>query len=142
MCRPVHRMGSQYLLCRTTSFRYYSLHTPLCNGVTKLICYQNFQFSSPHHPPHRLIYRFRHRAFPIALREAQPLRNPKTTIKEQRAPAPFYHHLLLSRRFSRRLLLCRTTFANQHLAYSNCYTPRRTFLRCFPIFLYPQQTTL
>ena len=135
-------MGSQYLLCRTTSSRYYSLHTPLCNGVTKLICYQNFQFSSPHHPPHRLVYRFRHRAFPIALRKAQPLRNPKTTIKKQRAPAPFHYHLLLSRRFSRRLLLCRTTFANQHLAYSNCYTPRRTFLRCFPIFLYPQQTTL
>ena len=142
MCRPVHRMGSQYLFYRNAPFRYYSLHTPLCNGVTKLICYQNFQFSSPHHPPHRLIYRFRYRAFPIALCEAQPLRNPKTTIKEQRAPAPFHHHLLLSRRFSRRLLLCRTTFANQHLAYSNCYTPRRTFLRCFPIFLYPQQTTL
>ena len=135
-------MGSQYLFYRNAPFRYYSLHTPLCNGVTKLICYQNFQFSSPHHPPHRLIYRFRYRAFPTALRKAQPLRNPKTTIKEQRAPAPFHHHLLLSRRFSRRLLLCRTTFANQHLAYSNCYTPRRTFLRCFPIFLYPQQTTL
>ena len=135
-------MGSQYLFYRNAPFRYYSLHTPLCNGVTKLLCYQNFQFSSPHHPPHRLIYRFRHRAFPIALCEAQPLRNPKTTIKKQRAPAPFHHHLLLSRRFSRRLLLCRTTFANQHLAYSSCYTPRRTFLRCFPIFLYPQQTTL
>ena len=135
-------MGSQYLFYGNAPFRYYSLHTPLCNGITKLICYQNFQFSSPHHPPHRLIYRFRHRAFPIALREAQPLRNPKTTIKEQRAPAPFHHHLLLSRGFSRRLLLCRTTFANQHLAYSNCYTPRRTFLRCFPILLYPQQTTL
>ena len=135
-------MGSQYLFYRNAPFRYYSLHTPLCYGLAKCICYQNFQFSSPHHPPHRLIYRLRNRVFPIALRKAQPLRNPKTTIKEQRAPAPFYHHLLLSRRFSRRLLLCRTTFANQHLAYSNCYTPRRTFLRCFPIFLYPQQTTL
>ena len=135
-------MGSQYLFYRNAPFRYYSLYTPLCYGLAKCICYQNFQFSSPHHPPHRLIYRFRYRAFPIALRQAQPLRNPKTTIKEQRAPAPFYHHLLLSRGFSRRLLLCRTTFANQHLAYSNCYTPRRTFLRCFPIFLYPQQTTL
>ena len=135
-------MGSQYLFYRNAPFRYYSLHTPLCYGLAKCICYQNFQFSSPHHPPHRLIYRFRNRAFPIALCQAQPLRNPKTTIKEQRAPAPFYHHLLLSRRFSRRLLLCSTAIRVKHPTYCRAYTPRRTFLRCFPIFLYPQQTTL